>query len=46
MNRSMKADLHVHSKYSVRPSSWILQRIGCAESYVEPKTIYEVAKQK
>ena len=44
--QSMKADLHVHSKYSTRPSYWILQKLGCSESYVEPKTVYDIAKRK
>ncbi|MDY6832469.1 MAG: glycosyltransferase [Thermodesulfobacteriota bacterium] len=44
--QSMKADLHVHSKYSTRPSYWILQKLGCSESYVEPETVYRIAKQK
>ena len=36
-----KADLHVHSKYSNRPSEWILRRIGAPECFVEPARIYE-----
>ena len=42
----MKVDLHVHSKHSKRPSSWILKKIGCAESYTEPTMLYEKARQK
>lgn len=38
--KSLKADLHVHSKYSVRPSEWVLQKLGCSESYTEPVDIY------
>ncbi|MBN2419922.1 MAG: PHP domain-containing protein, partial [Deltaproteobacteria bacterium] len=41
-----KADLHVHSKYSVRPSEWILQKLGCAESYTEPVEIYKRAVER
>jgi glycosyltransferase involved in cell wall biosynthesis len=41
-----KADLHVHSKYSTRPSEWVLQKIGCAESYTEPKKLYALAKER
>lgn len=40
----MKVDLHVHSKYSTRPSQWILQKINCPESFSEPLQIYEKAK--
>ena len=31
-----KADLHVHSKYSDRPSEWILRRLGAPECYTPP----------
>jgi len=44
--RSQKADLHVHSKYSKRPSEWILRKIGCAESYTEPLDLYDLARGK
>ena len=40
------ADLHVHSKYSKRPSQWVLQKIGCPESFTEPLTIYNQAKSR
>jgi glycosyltransferase involved in cell wall biosynthesis len=38
-----KADMHVHSKFSSRPSQWILQKLGCPESFTEPACIYERA---
>ncbi len=38
-----KADLHVHSSYSARPSEWFLQRLGTRESYTDPETIYREA---
>lgn len=41
-----KIDLHVHSKYSERPSEWFLQRIGAGESYSEPEDIYNLAKKR
>jgi glycosyltransferase involved in cell wall biosynthesis len=41
----MKADLHVHSKFSTRPSQWILQKIGCPESFTEPLFIYNRARE-
>ncbi len=41
-----RIDLHVHSKYSTRPSQWVLQKIGCAESYTEPLHIYRCAKDR
>lgn len=39
-----KADLHVHSKYSDRPSEWFLRRIGAPESFMEPLQIYRACK--
>ncbi len=42
----LKADLHVHSKFSTRPSEWILQKIGCAESYTDPMALYNTAKRQ
>lgn len=44
--RSLKVDLHVHSKYSTRPSEWILRKIGCSESYTDPKCLYKTAKAR
>ena len=44
-HNSLKADLHVHSKYSRRPSEWILRKIGCSESYTEPLALYSLAKE-
>ena len=41
----MKIDLHLHSKYSKRPSQWILQKIGCPESFSEPEELYRLAKK-
>lgn len=38
------ADLHVHSKYSDRPSEWFLRRIGAPECFVEPLEIYHRAR--
>jgi glycosyltransferase involved in cell wall biosynthesis/predicted metal-dependent phosphoesterase TrpH len=38
-----KADLHVHSKYSDRPSEWLLRRIGAPECFVEPEALYQRA---
>ena len=40
---NVRVDLHVHSKYSTRPSQWILQKLGCPESFTEPLKIYDRA---
>ncbi len=44
MTRQRKADLHVHSRFSSRPSQWILKKLGCPESFTEPAFIYEKAR--
>lgn len=41
-----KVDMHVHSKYSTRPSQWVLQKIGCPESFTEPADLYSIAKAR
>ncbi len=46
MASGMSVDLHVHSKYSKRPSQWFLQKIGCPESFTEPLKIYSTAKSR
>ena len=42
----MKIDLHVHSKYSTRPSHWVLQKLGCHECYTEPLALYRIARER
>jgi hypothetical protein len=42
----MRADLHVHSKYSKRPSQWFLQKLGCPESFTEPLDLYRIARNR
>ncbi len=42
----MKIDLHVHSKFSKRPSQWVLQKISCPESFTDPMLVYNTAKAK
>nr|NJM03093.1 glycosyltransferase [Desulfobacula sp.] len=39
-----RADLHVHSKASKRPSEWFLQKVGAKESYTDIDTLYSTAK--
>ena len=45
INKILRADLHVHSKYSDRPSEWILKALGTRESYTEPEEIYRICKK-
>ena len=42
----MKVDLHVHSKYSTRPSYWVLQKMGAHECYTKPSELYRIAKER
>ena len=46
MNKTYKADLHIHSRYSNKPSIWALRKINCPESYTSPAFIYKTARQK
>ena len=46
MKDGFKADIHVHSKYSNKPSIWALRKLNCPESFTEPKFIYETALKK
>ncbi len=39
-----RADLHVHSRHSNKPSIWALRKFNCPESYTSPRTIYEKAR--
>jgi glycosyltransferase involved in cell wall biosynthesis/phosphatidylserine decarboxylase len=42
----VKIDLHVHSRYSTRPSQWVLQKLGCQECYTQPHDLYRIAKAR
>ena len=39
-----KADLHLHSRYSDRPSEWILRKLGIPDSLSNPRKLYEVLR--
>lgn len=41
-----KADLHVHSKYSNKPTIYALRKINCPESFTTPSRIYETARNR
>ena len=40
----IKADLHLHSKYSDYPGTWLLKAYDSPESFTEPEEIYYQAK--
>ena len=41
-----RADLHVHSKHSDRPSEWLLRRLGSPESFTEPREVYRLCRER
>ncbi|MBI1336440.1 MAG: glycosyltransferase [Phycisphaera sp.] len=40
-----RADVHCHSRYSDRPSEWLLRRIGAPECYTQPRAVYDAARR-
>ena len=42
----MRVDLHCHSKWSKRPSLWLMQKINCPESFSEPAAMYRILREK
>jgi len=42
----MKVDLHCHSKHSKRPSLWLMQKLGCPESFTESAELYRLLRQR
>jgi glycosyltransferase involved in cell wall biosynthesis len=43
--KTYKADLHVHSSFSNKPTYWALRKFNCPESFTSPEFIYKTAKQ-
>jgi predicted metal-dependent phosphoesterase TrpH len=41
-----RCDLQVHSRYSDRPSEWILRKLGVPESYTDPAQIFDTLKSQ
>src|SRR4029079_14018218 len=41
-----KADLHVHTKHSNRPTEWVLKRFGAPESFTDPKALYRRCRER
>ncbi|MFH1058939.1 MAG: glycosyltransferase [Pseudomonadota bacterium] len=42
----MKYDLHLHSEFSKRPSQWVLQKIGCPESFSQTASLLRLAQAR
>jgi glycosyltransferase involved in cell wall biosynthesis len=45
MEKLYKADLHVHSCHSNKPTYWALRKFNCPESYTSPRFIYDNARK-
>ena len=43
--KNCKADLHVHSSFSNKPTYWALRKFNCPESFTSPEFIYQTAKK-
>jgi glycosyltransferase involved in cell wall biosynthesis len=42
--REARIDLHCHSRYSAAANRWLATELGFMESYLEPDTVYGLAK--
>jgi glycosyltransferase involved in cell wall biosynthesis len=42
----IKADLHVHSRYSERPANWLARQFSIPESFTDPLHIYHTARAR
>jgi glycosyltransferase involved in cell wall biosynthesis len=42
--RTYKADLHVHSSHSNKPTYWAMRKFNCPESYTSPDYLYQTAR--
>jgi glycosyltransferase involved in cell wall biosynthesis len=43
---SYKADLHVHSSHSNKPTYWAMRKFNVPESYTSPQFLYRVARER
>ena len=41
-----KCDLHLHSRYSDRPSEWVLRKAGIPDSLSRPRKLYEFLRSQ
>ncbi len=46
MTLHARADLHVHSRFSNRPTEWLLERVGAPESYTDPLVVYRRCRER
>lgn len=41
-----RVDLHCHTRFSDRPSEWLLRRLDAAESYTDPLALYRACRAR
>src|SRR6516165_164510 len=46
MENLFRADLHVHSSHSNKPTYWALRKFNCPESYTSPQHLYRIARER
>jgi len=44
--KTFKADLHVHSSHSNKPTYWAMRKFNCPESYTSPLQLYKTAQAR
>jgi glycosyltransferase involved in cell wall biosynthesis len=44
--KTYRADLHVHSSYSNKPTYWAMRKFNCPESYTSPRQLYRTARER
>ncbi|MBJ6724304.1 glycosyltransferase [Geomesophilobacter sediminis] len=44
--KTYRADLHVHSSHSNKPTYWAMRKVNCPESYTSPQHLYRIAKER
>jgi glycosyltransferase involved in cell wall biosynthesis len=46
ISRPVNADLHIHSRHSALAPEWFFRRIGLADSYSEPRALYDALRSR
>ena len=44
--KTYRADLHVHSSHSNKPTYWAMRKFNCPESYTSPRHLYGLARER
>ncbi len=43
---TLRADLHLHSSFSNKPTYWALRKFNCPESFTSPLRLYDIARSR